>query len=109
MKSSDLDTKDAGNFKFAALRDARMRNYAMSSSYSEAQKVAAERMKLVIEMVYSAKSIHINYRKKFIAVKVEGAVIRDRKSLVLLEKDWDAQGYKKAITDQGVVYRIPKV
>lgn len=109
MKSADLDTKDAGSYKYAAIRDARMRNYAMSSSYSETQKVAAERMKLVIEMVYSAKGVYINYRKKFIAVKVEGAAVKDRKNLVLLEKDWDAQGYKKAVTDQGIVYRIPKV
>jgi hypothetical protein len=109
MKSTDIETKDAGMYKYAAIRDARMRNYAMSSSYSEAQKVAAERMKLVIDMVYVSKGVYINYRKKFIAIKVEGASVKDRKNLVLLEKDWDALGYKKAVSDQGIVYRIPKV
>lgn len=108
MRTADLDTKKAPCAWFA-LQDARMRNIAMESHYTEPEKVKAERMKLGLELVYASKGIHINYRKKFIAVKVDGARIRDRVNLTLLEGDWDKLGVKKAVTNQGVVYRIPKV
>jgi hypothetical protein len=108
MKANELDTQPAGSYAYAAVRDARMRNFAMSSKYNEAQKIQAERMKLGLDMVYSARAFHINYRMKFIAIKIENPVVRDRKNLKLLEKDYEAQGILKEVTPQGIIYRIKK-
>ena len=108
MKAKELDTQPAGYYAYAAVRDARMRNFAMSSKYNEAQKVQAERMKLGLEMVYSAKGFYINYRAKFIAIKIENPQVRDRKNLKLLEQDYEKAGISKEITPQGVIYRIKK-
>lgn len=108
MKASDIDTKDAGKYAWAAARDARIRNYANSSLYTEEQKIKAERMKLVLEMLYTAKSTHINYRKTFITIKLESPVVRDRKNLKDIEATWDSEGITKCISNQGVVYRIKK-
>lgn len=107
MKHTDLDTKEAGNKWFAA-RDAQMRNYARSTHYNEAQKIAAERMKLALELCYGNKGIYINYRDKFIAVKVAGAWVKNKFELMVLEAEYTKRGIKKAESAQGIIYRIPK-
>lgn len=108
MKHKDLETKSAGYYAFAAARDARMRNLVEASHYSEKQKISADRMALALELVYHARAIHINYRKKFIAVKVDRAYVKDRETLNLLESDYESLGYKKVSSPQGITYHIPK-
>ena len=108
MNATELDTK-AAPFAWIAARDAAMKSYAASTLYTEAQKVRAERMKLGLEMVYSARSAFITYRKKFVTIKLDQASVRDRKTLALLEQDYTAQGdVTKVVTDQGITYRIAR-
>jgi hypothetical protein len=109
MKQTELETKSAGSYAYAAARDARMRNIVESSHYSEKQKIAADRMALALELVYHARAIHINYRKKFISVKVDRAYVKNRENLQYLEAEYETLGYKKSSSPQGVIYRIPKV
>ena len=108
MNVRELDTLSAPNKWFAA-RDARMRNYAMSSLYNEVEKLKAQRIKMGLELVYNSKEIHVNYRAKFIAIKIDNPAVKDRKNLRLLESDYDKQGIVKRKTAQGIIYRIPKV
>ena len=108
MNATELDSK-AAPFAWVAARDAAMKSYAASTLYTEAQKVRAERMKLGLEMVYSARSAFITYRKKFVTIKLDQARVRDRKTLALLEQDYTAQGdVTKVVTDQGITYRIAR-
>jgi len=108
MNATELDTK-AAPFAWIAARDAAMKSYAASTLYTDAQKLRAERMKLGLEMVYTAKSIFITYRKKFVTIKLDQARVSDRKTLALLEQDYTAQGdVTKVITDQGITYRIAR-
>jgi hypothetical protein len=109
MKAQELETKSAGYYAYAAARDASMRAIAMWSHYTDKERVRAERMKLGLEMVYNAKGIHINPRGKFIAIKVDQPRVRDRKTLTLLEKDYELLAITKVVTEQGVTYRIPKI
>jgi hypothetical protein len=109
MKEKELDTQSAGYYAYAAARDARMRATAMWSHYTDAERTRAERMKLGLELCYSAKGIYINPRNKFIAIKVDKPSVKDRKNLALLEQDYEAQGITKVLTNQGVTYRIAKV
>lgn len=108
MKSRELDTEGAGRFAFAAARDAQFKSACEAQNYSQQQKIAAERMKYAMELCYSNKTIYITYRKKFITVKIEAAVVKDRKNLALLEKDYETAGYTKVVSTQGITYRIPK-
>jgi hypothetical protein len=108
MNATELDTK-AAPFAWVAARDAAMKSYAASTLYTEAQKVRAERMKLGLEIVYSAKSAFITYRKKFVTIKLDQAHVRDRKTLALLEQDYIVQGdITKVVTNQGITYRIAR-
>lgn len=108
MKTHESETKDAGFYAYAAMRDARMRNEAMKSTYSDAQRVRAERMRIGLECVYRSKEVHINYRKKFIAVKLSNAIVIDRASVADLERFYAVEGISKEITPQAVIYRIPR-
>lgn len=105
MKTQSLDTQEATN-KWWAARDARIRNYANSTLYTDQQKIIAERMKLVLEMVYWAKSVYIAYGKTGISLKVDGARVRDSKELALMEAGWSTVGFVKRVTPQGVIYRF---
>ncbi len=106
MLTSVLKTEESSN-KRGAYLDARMRNLAGKSHYSYSQQTRAERMRLVLEIVYCAKDIYVNYRQRFIALKVDGARVADRVALSELEAEWAQGGITKAVTAQGVVYRIP--
>lgn len=108
MQERELETRSAGYYAYAAARDARMRAAAMWSHYTEAERVRAERMKLALELCYSAKRFFINPRGKFITIKVENPRVVDRRNLELLEGDYAAQGITKVVTAQAVIYRIPK-
>lgn len=108
MQQRELETKNAGFYAYAAARDAAQRSYAASTHYSEKQKIAAERMKLALEMMYSARAFHLNYRDRFIAIKLDRPTVRDRKNLAQMETEWAAAGVVKRATAQGIIYRIPK-
>ena len=71
-------------------------------------RVRAERMKLALELCYSAKNFYINPRGKFITIKIDNPRVKDRANLALLEEDYAAQGITKIVTAQGITYRIPK-
>ena len=107
MQALTIDTRESTS-KFAAFMDARVRSYAASTHYSQAERTAAERMRLVLELVYSARTIYVTYRKKFINVKVEAGTVRDRAQLLALEQDFERRGITKLVSAQGIMYRIPK-
>jgi len=109
MQQQELETKNAGLYAYAAARNARMRATAMWSHYTQAERVRAERMKLGLELCYSARGFYINPREKFIAIKIDNPTVRDRRSLAMLEKQYDKECIKKIVTNQGVTYRIAKV
>lgn len=107
MQTAESEVRTAP-WAWAAARDARQRNLTAQSHYSQSQQVAAERMSLALDLLYHNRGIFINYRQKFIAVKVDAARVRDRGNLGECEAQWAAAGVKKLLTNQGVVYRIPK-
>ena len=105
MQTVTLNTEEAPN-KWWAARDARMRNYANSTRYDSATKIRAERMKLVLEMLYAARAVYIAYGKRGVSLKVDRAHVRDRRELAAMEADWAVQGVVKKVSDQGVIYRF---
>lgn len=105
MQTVTLNTEEAPN-KWWAARDARMRNYANSTLYDNATRIRAERMKLVLEMLYHARAVYIAYGKRGVSLKVDRAHVRDRRELAAMEADWAVQGVVKRVSDQGVIYRF---
>ena len=103
----ELDTKDAGQFARAAAMDAQRRNSNNKSYYTQEQVRKALTVRDLLDSAFSYKSLYINYRKKFIAVKAEGARAKDAmaKEVVAL---FESNGYTVASTPQGLLVRIAK-
>jgi hypothetical protein len=103
----ELDTKDAGQFAFAAAIDAQRRNTNNKSFYSQEQIKKAITVRDLIDTAFSYSNLYINYRQKFIAIKAEGARARDSlaKDVVDLFK---SNGYGVVSTPQGMIVRIDK-
>jgi len=108
MVTQELETRSAGRYAYFAAQDARVRSYAASTHYTSQQKLNAERKKLVLEMAYYGQ-VHVNYRKKFVALKVANTNVQNRKLLAELEQDFATQNITRVVTPQGIVYRIPQV
>lgn len=103
----ELDTKDAGGFAFAAAMDAQRQNSNNKSTYSQEQIRKALTVRDLLDSAFSYKTLYINYRQKFIAVKAEGARARDsmaREVVTLFESN----GYDVAQSPQGLIVRIAK-
>ena len=107
MQTVELETKSAGRYAYFAAQDAAVKSYAASTHYTSQQKLNAERKKLLLEMSYYGQ-VHINYRKKFIALKVVNTNVQNRKLLQELEQDFAEDNISRVQTPQGIVYRIPK-
>jgi hypothetical protein len=107
MKSQFVENAESNNKLFAYL-DARMRNAIGWTHYTTQERTRAERMVVGLGLVYRCKEVHVNPRKKFITVKLENAMVADRKMLKVLEADYEKEGITKVVSAQGVIYRIPK-
>lgn len=108
MQTKFINTEEAPN-KWWAARDARMRSAANKTHYSSTQQVQAERMRQALELVYAGRFFEPKYNKTFITIKIEGAMVRDKKNLALLEQEWNKLGIRKRPSPQGVNYNIPKI
>lgn len=110
MKAQTLDTQEAQTRmeKYRAVMDAKRRNSEMSHTFSAAQKNRAQVLINSVREAYSHKGVYINYREKFIAVKLNGARVKNRALVNELESKWSREGITKAVSMQGVIYRIPK-
>jgi hypothetical protein len=103
----ELETKQAGQFAFAAAMDAQRQNSNNKSTYSQEQIRKALTVRDLLDSAFSYKTLYINYRQKFIAVKAEGARARDsmaREVVTLFESN----GYDVAQSPQGLIVRIAK-
>ena len=103
----ELETKQAGGYAFAAAMDAQRQNSNNKSTYSQEEIRKALTVRDLLDSAFSYKTLYINYRKKFIAVKAEGARARDsmaREVITLFESN----GYDVAQSPQGLIVRIVK-
>ena len=103
-----LNYKDADDNRRGAALNAYFRNREMACTYTREQQCLAQRALDLLDTAYAYAESYINYRKKFIAVKIEGAIRRDktmaREAVSILE----SKGYEVVVTPQGIVVRIPR-
>lgn len=111
LKEKEIASVEAGTKrqKFYASRDAEIKNYANSTHYSDAEKLAIDRIKSGLELCYYGTKMYTSFRKKFATIKIEGADVKNQRNLKILEEDYAERGITKVVSAQGVIYRIPKV
>ncbi len=103
-----LNYRDADDNKRGAALNAYFRNRELAATYTVAQQCLAQRALDLLDTAFAYAESYINYRKTFIAVKLEGAIKRDKalakEALSILE----GKGYGVVSTPQGIVVRIPR-
>ncbi len=103
-----LSYRDAEDNRRGAALNAYYRNREMASTYTLSQQCLAQRALDLLDTAYAYAQSYINYRKKFIAVKIEGAIKRDRRLAAEAVSILEGKGYEVVATPQGMVVRIPR-
>lgn len=107
MQQSELETKAAGRHAWFARQDAITRSRANQSRFSHSVQLKAQRVSLVLDLLYANSEISITYNKTSVRVKAHAARARCRKQIAQWEQDWALDGISKKVTPQGVIYLIP--
>lgn len=92
--------------KWFAVVDAAKRNLKYKQQYSERQQTRAVAIKDLLDCAFYHSGIYINYRKKFVAVKISAPQVKNpavRNALFELCQD---NGYRVVSTDQGMIVRL---
>jgi hypothetical protein len=103
-----LNYRDADENKRGAALNAHFRNREMAGTYTLGQQCLAQRALDLLDTAYAYANSYINYRKKFIAVKIESAIKRDKKLAEQALSILQERGYEVVATPQGIVVRIPR-
>ena len=110
MKFIETDNKDAGKYAWFAAKDAAFNSAVNSSRFTQTVKIKAERVKLVLEMLYYSNEISITYNKNSVRVKVHNGRPRDKKLIAEWDEIWAQDGIVvKKSTAQGIIYLVPRV
>jgi hypothetical protein len=103
-----LNTVSAEDNAYKAALNAHYRNREMACTYTREQQCLAQRALDILDTAYSYANSYINYRKKFIAVKIAGQTARDRAISKQAVEILELKGYSVVKTPQGIVVRIPR-
>ncbi len=103
-----LAYRDADDNKLGAAVNAHYRNREMACTYTREQQCLAQRALDILDTAFAYARSYINYRKKFMAVKLEGAMKRDRRLAQEAVSILESKGYEVVSTAQGIVVRIPR-
>lgn len=108
---ASVTTKQDEEFKLPAyvvIQDVKKRNKANEGLYSEQQLYAGEALLADIEDTYIRSKVYLNYRERFIAIKVSTPKFADKVSLQAAKLDafCDTHGVVREHTRYGhIVYR----
>lgn len=106
--SYTLNTVSADDNARGAAANAYYRNRELACTYTREQQCLAQRVLDVVQLGYAYAQAYTNYRKKFIAVKLTGLVVRDRKLAAQALECIAARGYRVETTPQGTIIRISR-
>jgi hypothetical protein len=111
MIEKELNTAEqaTGYGAHLAKQHAAQLNKINEKLYSPAQKKEGYRVAKRLIDAYGFDQSYINYRQKFIAVKLSRPVTKNWNLARDLDRQFDSKGYVKANTEQGMIIRIPRV
>jgi hypothetical protein len=109
LNEKDLANKPAGRFAYAAALDASRYSDECRMTFTPSQRAYIETFRDILVLAYTGDKVFINFRKKMISIKITNPQVRDRKIVREVDEICAERGYVKARTEQGLLYRIPKV
>lgn len=109
LKEKELKTQAAGFFAWAASKDATRYSDDCRQLYTSAQRARAETFMDIVRMGYTNVRVEPTYRKKFVVVKVENGIVRDRSVAREIDAICEERGYEKVRTAQALSFRLPRL
>lgn len=106
LQEKELNTRSAGNFAWAAAKDAERYSDECRVRYTPKDRARAETFRDLVEMAYTNVRAEPTYRKTFIVIKVENGQVRDRKWAREIDAICVERNYDKTRTAQGFNFRI---
>lgn len=106
-KEKELDSLPAGQYAWAAARDAHRYSDECRMLYSGQKRARIETFLSLVAMAYTGVREEPTYRKNFAVVKIENGLVRDRKMAREIDTICDERGYQKVRTAQALSIRIP--
>jgi hypothetical protein len=110
MFTQETEFKPAGQFSRGAAINAIYRDRENKMTYTPREQARAETFKDLVGIAFPASECFINYRKKFIAVKIskpsKARMISSQAQMFeAVMEDYKAT---KVVTETSIVYRVPK-
>ena len=106
-KIRDLDSQPAGQYAWAAARDAQRYSDECRMLYSGQKRARVETFLTLVQMAYTGVRGEPTYRKNFAVIKIENGLVRDRRMVREIDTICDERGYEKIRTAQALSFRIP--
>jgi hypothetical protein len=103
----ELDTKPAGQFAWAAARDAERYSDECRMLYNGRKRSQIETFLSLVQMAYTGVRAEPTYRKNFAVIKIENGLVRDRRMAREIDELCEERGYQKTRTNQALSFRIP--
>jgi len=102
----ELNSQAAGAYAWAAAQNAHRYSDECRMRYTPSQRARAELFRDLVEMAYTNVRAEPTYRKKFVVIKVEHGLVRDRKIAREIDAIVTERRYEKTVTAQGFNFRI---
>lgn len=106
MNIANLDNTSAATTKWFAVVDAAKRDLKYKQQYSHNQQTRAITIKDLLDCAFYHSGIYINYRKKFIAIKISSPQVKNPAVRNAVFDLVQANHYKMVSTAQGMIIRI---
>jgi hypothetical protein len=106
--TSEIDNENVVQDRIFAAADARRRNAVYAALYTAKQKAFAEAFKDQVANAYIRSKVYLNYRERFMAVKVANPSVRDRigSAVAAVEDFCTKHGITAHRTAGAIVFRI---
>lgn len=110
MKATEIETVAAGKCSWFAVQDAMRINENNKSKFTAQERQRAITALDLLDNAYKYDEAYINYRQKFIVIKLDGARIKDKRWLNEVESIFEERKTRieKVVSNQGVIYRFYK-
>jgi hypothetical protein len=101
-----LNYRDADDKKLPVAVKAYLANRKMACTYTAAQQILAQKALDLLDLAFDYIDSYINFRKKFMTLKLRGAQVRDRALSLEVVNILEQKGYDVVETPQGLLVRI---
>jgi hypothetical protein len=111
MRTKQIDTEatQGGFFAVLAYKDAIKQNSNNRSTYSDKDKLRVSKAEVLLGEAFKYTSMYTNFRKQFVAIKMAGALVRDRNTLIEVNSILEELGFTEVReSKQGVIYRMKR-